>query len=507
VRKVPKTMATQHPDNAGEAFWLGQSFISSKEEVKECLISFLELGCEEFMWDWEGKYVDEAVIERLFEENFSFFKKKLLGRDIFLTYRIPNIWIERGSYRILRAFANIFTAHDITKNLGINFSPVFEVILPMTTRAEQLVYLQRKFVELANLLKKDIQAKIGSGDPRIIEIIPLIEDIPYFQTIDKMLEKYLLLYSKRKLTKVKKIEYLRPFIARSDPALNYGLIPAVLGAKIALSKLYQVGSKLDIKVYPIIGCGSVPFRGHLSPENIKNFIREYSGIRTVTIQSSFRYDWSLDKVKKSIGVLNLNLNSSPAIISEKEREEIEEIITIFKTFYRHNIAKIVDLINTFSRYVPRRRERRLHVGLFGYSREFSKGIHLPRAITFTASLYSLGIPPEIIGVGRALKVVEKRGLREILEKHYLNIKWDLETAAGFINRENIHRLKKKYPSLENIEEDLKLLERILKVPTQPSKTYELIHKNLTSNILLLLEAKRDVTSLIEETGRLRKFLG
>ena len=44
-------MATQHLDNAEEAFWLGKSFIDSKEEVKECLVSFSELGCEEFMWD------------------------------------------------------------------------------------------------------------------------------------------------------------------------------------------------------------------------------------------------------------------------------------------------------------------------------------------------------------------------------------------------------------------------------------------------------------------------
>lgn len=509
MRKIPRAMVTQHPDNASEAFWLGESFIDSRNEVKECFTSFSELNCEEFMWDWEGKYVDEAVIERLFEENFSFFKENPLGKDTFLTYRFPNIWIEKGSYRVLRAFANIITAYDIAKDLNLYCPPIFEVILPMVTSAEQLIYLQTKFTELAHLVSKDSKAKIGSGNPPIVEIIPLIEDIPHLLGVDKLLEKYIYLYNKKNLAKIKKIEYIRPFIARSDPALNYGLVPAVLAGKIALSKIYQTAKRTNSKVYPIIGCGSVPFRGHLSPENIKNFLKEYAGIKTVTIQSSFRYDYPLDKVKKAIKTLNTELLklTKMALIESKDLKVLEEIIKIFKTYYRQDIAKIAGLINEVSKCVPRRRERRLHIGLFGYSRQFTKGIHLPRAITFTCSLYSLGIPPEIIGVGRALKMIQKKGLEEVLERYYLNLRWDLKESCGFVNRENIKRLEKRYPNLENIEEDLELIEKILKIPTEPLTTRNLIHKNLTSNILLLWEEKKDVSGLIEEAGVLRKFLG
>ena len=509
MRQVPTTMVTQHPDNASKAFWLGESFINSRDEVKECLISYSKLNCEEFMWDWEGKHVDEAIIERLFEENFAFFKKTPLGKKVFLTYRFPNIWVEKGSYRVLRAFANIITAYDIAKNLNLHCPPLFEIILPMATSAEQLIYLQTKFAELARLVSKDSKAKIGSGNPSVVEIIPLIEDLPYLLNIDKLLEKYIYLYHKGKLAKIKKLEYIRPFIARSDPALNYGLIPAVLAAKIALFRASQVARKVNIKVYPIIGCGSVPFRGHLSPGNINNFLNEYVGIKTVTVQSSFRYDHPLPKVKRAIGTLSRELvkPTEMTLMEGKDLNDLKEVVRVFKTYYRQDITEISALINGISKYVPQRRERKLHTGLFGYSREFTKGIHFPRAITFTCSLYSLGIPPEIIGVGRALKRIREKGLEEVLRRHYLNLSLDLKEACGFVNRENIKRLKRKYPNLKNIEEDLELIEKILKLPTGPLTTRNLIHKNLTSNILLWWEENNDVSRLIEEAGILRKFLG
>jgi molybdate transport system substrate-binding protein len=40
------------------------------------------------MWDWEGKYAEESVIDRLFSNHYSFFKKHALGKDVFLTFRV-----------------------------------------------------------------------------------------------------------------------------------------------------------------------------------------------------------------------------------------------------------------------------------------------------------------------------------------------------------------------------------------------------------------------------------
>src|SRR5690242_19545961 len=102
TRKIPATMATQHPDHATTPYWHKNPLILTQDEAQEAFLSFSELGITEYKWDWEGKLVDESVLERLFGEHFSFFRKKPLGQETFLTFRLPNPKVET-EFRVGRA--------------------------------------------------------------------------------------------------------------------------------------------------------------------------------------------------------------------------------------------------------------------------------------------------------------------------------------------------------------------------------------------------------------------
>ena len=104
---IPKTMSTQHPDNAMMPSWIsGKSIISNEDEIEEAYIAYKNLDIKEVMWDAEGKDVDTHVIRKLFSKDREFFDKNILGKDIFLTYRVPNPLIEGAERKILNETLN-----------------------------------------------------------------------------------------------------------------------------------------------------------------------------------------------------------------------------------------------------------------------------------------------------------------------------------------------------------------------------------------------------------------
>lgn len=502
-RKIPATMATQHPDNASAPFWKGKGdpFISTIEEVEESFRAYRDYMCDEYMWDWEGKHVDEAVVDKLFTTYYTFFKKRQLGREIFLTFRLPNIWLEKG-YRIARAFMAILTSEDFSHSLKVVSPPVFEVILPMTDKAEKLIYLQKTFSQLAKFKCRAFGERKKVFN--YLRVIPLIEGIEELTSSGKILHDYVRLHKKEYKSPP---EYLRPFIARSDPALNAGMVSAIIAAKIALSEFYKFSKEAKVPVFPIIGVGSLPFRGGLSPNTVKSFLDEYAGIRTVTIQSAFRYDYPYDEARKAVRYLNKMLKGGkPLIFSASDVKKGKGLISIFSKYYCQTIEEIANTVNELSEYIPKRRERMLHVGLFGYARGVGKK-KLPRAITFTAVLYSLGIPPELIGAGRGIRDAIKKGTDRELMLFYKNFIPDMLMAGNYLNKENLHFLAKTDKAWNEILEDVKFLEDFIGKELGPADTRHFIHRNITSNIYFLWKEKKDPREQIVEAGRIRQSLG
>jgi len=130
----------------------------------------------------------------------------------------------------------------------------------------------------------------------------------------------------------------------------------------------------------------------------------------------------------------------------------------------------------------------LHIGLFGYSRSIG-GISLPRAITFTAALYSIGLPPEILGLN-ALNENDLQFIREV----YVSFEDDLRDSLRHFN-----------PDAGFLPKGLEARVRHLPVDFQPDEE----HKEITDYIAGSLKGSKteDLGEYVLRAANLRKFLG
>jgi len=483
--KLPRCMGTQHPDNVNPPFFAESPELGGEDEVQEAFYSFSHLGCDEQMWDCEGKEVDDFVVRKLLTKYEYFFREKILGKDIFLTLRVPNPLVEKAEAKILlETLESIPRSFDASKLFyNDDHPPIFEVILPMTT---SYLCLERVYRYYCNFVVGKQNKPCYDGDITIAEWIgefkpERINVIPLFEDMEHMLDSHNIT---RDFLKNKKVDYQRVFLARSDTAMNYGFISALILNKIALYKLHKLSEETGINIYPILGVGSAPFRGNLRPQTIDRISNEYPSVHTFTIQSAFKYDNPPDIVREAINKLRERNISVP---HELDENKCMEIIKKYIQEYRKQLIELAPIINKVAKFVPSRRKRKLHIGLFGYSRNV-EGITLPRAITFTCAQYSIGVPPEILG----LTALNKEDIKFIKEC-YINFEDDLRDALKFVNLKSKfipEELKRKINDLLNFE-----------INEEHEKIVDLSIKALEENKL------DDVKNHILRAAQLRRFLG
>ena len=522
LRKIPHTMSTQHPDNACIPHWSKDNIIKGDAEVHEAHFAYNTLGCQEVMWDSEGKDADTRVIRKLLANHGEYFKKNILGRDIFLTYRLPNPRVETTERKIVvETLENVPVGCDVASAFyKKEVIPIFELILPFTVESKELICLYNYYkkaiagigdIDLTDSMK--IKDWIGPFKPKCIELIPLVEDMEGLLNIDKIVEQYV---------NAVKPRHIRAFIARSDPALNYGLVSTMVLTKIALSKLKAIEKKKNIPIYPIIGVGCMPFRGHLSPTNLKNFLNEYKGVYTATIQSGLKYDFPVEDVIKVVNTLNEKLPNGEANFIEPAEEKILiRILEKFKLKYQIIVEDLAPLITSIVPYIPKRRARKLHIGLFGYNRNMA-GIALPRAITFAASLYSLGLPPELMGLEALNSLSEEEWT--VLKRYYVNLESDLHSITGYFSWQNFNMLMemcqvvakrvgmeegKLKSGLSKFLVDLQVVEEQLGIKLGSINLTQKKYENTISNFLIyyMEQNNEKAKDYLEEAARLRKSLG
>ncbi len=488
---VPKVMSTQHPDNATPApFADAAGVLKGDGEVAEAVDVFA-LGCDEQMWDSEGKDTDNQVVRKLLAGYPIFFRGNFrLGENVALTLRVPNPRIEQDMRKsMVEALQSIPSAWDMARGFygEGDSAPIQEVILPFTTSSEELAlveaYYRRVIVGQEDEMLyegQEVRDWVGEFYPKRIRVIPLIEDMEHMLSCDAIVEEYVQ-HSAQSSQRV--------FLARSDPALNYGIVAAELVLKIALGRLYRLESRLGVPLYPIIGAGSVPFRGHLNPVNVSRALAEYPSAQTFTVQSAFKYDYDKETVRRGIAQIRSHQRSEPVPVDESRARDVVDKTT---AEYQENVKRLINTIGAVSAYVPRRRDRKMHVGLFGYGRTLDGvgEVTLPRAIGFTASLYSIGIPPELLGLA-SIAPDDLAYVREV----YPSIDGDLRAALRFANERHVREMLGE-PYLRLVEHFTDDLDRV--------------HEGLTSAIWASISHDKstvNITHYVEEAAHIRRFLG
>jgi len=156
--------------------------------------------------------------------------------------------------------------------------------------------------------------------------------------------------------------------------------------------------------------------------------------------------------------------------------------------YQEQLKKLILAIKKVSSFVPHRRKRKMHIGLFGYSRNVGE-VQLPRAITFTAALYSLGIPPELL----ALNSLSEDDV-SFIKTFYGNIEYDLQSACAYAD----------FDSPFMPDEVRCISERYLDVAYN-----NFAHKEITSYIAQSVNSGKveDLSSHVLRAAEQRGFLG
>lgn len=486
--RIPKTMSTQHPDNVASPFFAANQELGGDDEIKEAFYAYSHLKCTEQLWDCEGKETDNYVVKKLLTGYEPYFTNTTLGEDVFLTLRVPNPAVERSEAKILlETLESIPRSYDTAKLFyGKDVAPVFEVALPMATDRRQLLNIARYYrrhvagKKDASLGGTTVGEWIGEFKPEQIRVIPLFEDK------ESMLGSA---DAVRTLITEEKIEdHQRVWLARSDPALNYGSLASVLIEKVALQRLHSLQEELSVPLYPILGCGSAPFRGNLRPDNAGNSLKGYPSVHTFTLQSAFKYDYPVEQVEKAVATINEAKTGKPFQVDEEKALGMVERLT---ASYQRQITELAPLINDVSSYIPPRRKRKLHIGLFGYSRQMGQ-TQLPRAIKFCGALYSLGIPPDLLG----LDALTAKDL-ELAHAVYPSFEQDLKDALQYLNVENFRSLA---PAIyEKIQPALSLVD--YEVDRKHEKVTGIILDNYKTRYAQAL--KENIT----RAGFIRKFLG
>jgi len=380
---VPRLMCTQHPDSTVR--------ITAQMEVEEAVASFTTYGCDEVMVDYEGKLTPYSqprdVVKAAVEAGLP------LGESLAVTVRLPNPRLE-GEERLVLALTAAALANKYSESV-LGAQAVGWLVLPMLEDPWEL--------RSARAAASSLWRALGAGEEP--QLVPLLESVESQLRVRDHLSALASLYSGPEGRP------LRVFIGKSDAAVVSGHVASALSVRYALWEASRFSREEGVEVAPIIGMGSPSFRGGLNnPSLVSLEVRAYKGYATATVQSAARYDLQPSAYRSVAEQLKQGRGSTPdpvggvvAIVREAER------------WYASTLRRHAEALRLRAREVPQTRDRLLWAEYGRFLRAGGVELSLPRAITFTAAWYSLGLPPTFLDAPYLLQLAREDRLDHLLQ--------------------------------------------------------------------------------------------
>lgn len=509
AKQLPHTMGTQHPDNVSAVPFGDSPMVSRALEEEEVLYNISVLALKEIMIDYERKQGGCTPLWDWLHKCSTCLEINVIGRDFHITPRIPNGDRERDDPYFWQSLGIFVSSLPVMSQMGHTYPAFSEFIVPDTTDGVTVAKMERDIYERYELQRNQYRRYSG-GSPFPFEGDFFVQGIPLIETIEDLLHPERIwdeLIARRREWSKKETYVQRSFIARSDPALKAGMIPALLAAVVALDRGRQYENRTGVRIPQIVGIGSAPFRGGLIPDPgaVEAVVATYPGMATVTVQSAFRYDYPLDQVISANSMLEKKIGQGwlerDRIIPHLDSEELEELRLIVKTFkdaYEISYREILPLVSKVFPKVPSHRERYTNVEVAGDDRRVG-GLPAVRAIKFAAACYALGLPPGVMGL-RAWRTLHK-DQEALIDKTCPTVRFWMGQELQWSNPDNVKSLARS-AGLRSVAEDLDVAMDLAKGSEIHSK-----HAEVVDQILAGLNSGEDFAPLVLEAAAQRGFLG
>ncbi|GAB4266431.1 MAG: phosphoenolpyruvate carboxylase [Deferrisomatales bacterium] len=507
--RLPHTLGTQHPDNASPVPFGSSPRVDRQLEEEEVLYNVMTLGLPEVMIDYEKKQGGCTPLWDWLHRCPVCLEEKVIGRDFRVTPRVPNGDADRDDPYFWQAMGIFVHSLLVARRMGVEGMPFSEFIVPDAERGATVARTEAHIAELYRLQRTQYR-QYGDGSPFPYGGEFFAQGIPLIETVERLLDPapvWDALVAQRKKLLGRDTYVQRSFIARSDPALKAGLLPALLAAAVALAQGREYERRTGVRIAQIVGIGSAPFRGGLipEPERLDAVLATYPGMATVTLQSAFRYDYPEGHVVAAARHLETRLAEGWMARHElsgapgpAELAALRQIAERFRTAYEGSYREILPAVRRVAQEVPSRRDRYRNVALTGEVRRVG-GLPAVRAIRFAASCYSLGLAPGVLG-WRAWAGLDAPQ-RRLVERICPTARYWLREELRWLHPE----LPTRWPDAaarRALAEDAEAARAWAGAPEADG-----CHVEAVERVLRALNAGEPLTPWIEEAARVRRFLG